>query len=137
MDEVGQVTPKSVGKAIITASNADGSSKATSEVTVIDDTYKDWQSKWNVPADKDWTIKFNDKLDEKTITSENIYIQHHQTILDDVEILLNEDKKSVTVSSPENGYKTGEKYVLYIEKGVTSATGKGLNIPVKFEFSIE
>ena len=141
VDEVGQVTPKSVGTAIITASSADGSSKATSEVTVIDDTisetYKEWESKWNIPVDKDWTIQFNDKLDEKTITSENIYVQSHQTKLDGPEISLNEDGKSITVTAPENGYTKGEKYVLYIEKGIASATGKALNTPVKFEFTIE
>ena len=35
VDEVGQVTPKSVGTAIITATSVDGGSQATSEVTVI------------------------------------------------------------------------------------------------------
>ena len=31
----------------------------------------------------------------------------------------------------------GEKYVLFIEKGIASATDKALNTPVKFEFTIE
>ena len=73
----------------------------------------------------------------KTITSENIYVQSHQTKLEGIEISLNEDGKSITVTAPENGYTNGEKYVLYIEKDIASATGKALNTPVKFEFTIE
>lgn len=125
----------------VTATDDAGNISEAKDITVKDVTtseiYKEWESKQNVPINKVWTVKFNYELDETTISNESIFIQHNQQNIEGIKISLNEDKKSVKVEAPVEGYKKGEKYILYIEKGIKSVTGKTLNTPVKFEFTIE
>lgn len=111
--------------------------EVTDKSISISEIYKEWESKQNVSINKVWTVKFNYELDETTISNENIFIQHNQQNIEGIKISLNEDKKSVKVEAPVEGYKKGEKYILYIEKGIKSVTGKTLNTPVKFKFTIE
>lgn len=125
----------------VTATDDSGNISEVKDITVkavtTSEIYKEWESKQNVPINKVWTVKFNYELDETTISNENIFIQHNQQNIEGIKISLNEDKKSVKVEAPVEGYKKGEKYILYIEKGIKSVTGKTLNTPVKFEFTIE
>jgi hypothetical protein len=102
-----------------------------------DDTiYHNWDEKTDVDPNHNWTIKFNDELDETTITNENIFIQYNQETIEGFHISLDEDKKSVKVEAPKEGYIPGAKYYLYI-KNVKSVASKPLTTPVKLGFTIK
>ena len=74
--------------------------------------------KTNVDPHHDFTIKFNLELDVSTVKKENIYVRYDNSFVDRIRVLLNDDKRSVTVEAPSEGYKLGDTYYLYIEKGV-------------------
>ncbi|MCP3765072.1 hypothetical protein NLX67_22480 [Domibacillus sp. A3M-37] len=54
----------------------------------------------------------------------------------DVKVSLNAYKKSIKVEAPEEGYKAGETYTIYVEKAVKSASGKELKQSVKMQFTV-
>lgn len=94
----------------------------------------------NVDSYKDWTIEFNTEIDEATINTKNIFVVELSPTSEGakpaVTVSLKEDKKSVIVKAPLEGYKNGGSYVLVIERSVKSVKGKPLIEKVEVEFSI-
>lgn len=78
----------------------------------------------NVPLNKMWTIKLNAEVDPTTVTNDTIYIV--DSSLEKVALHLQTNGKTIT-ATPVNEYRPNETYVLYIESGVKTTTGKYLN----------
>lgn len=99
--------------------------------------YDNWEPQPKpVPKTKEWTIRFSKEVDPATVNAMNFHVQYNQQKVQDIEIVLNADKKSVTVKAPEKGYDEEKTYFLYIENHVQSTDGKSLSKPIKLQFSI-
>lgn len=95
-----------------------------------------WGSKEDVNPHHDWTIKFNDYLDETTINNSNIFVQYNKEDVEGIKVSLSKDKKSVTVEAPIEGYLLGETYSLNIRPSVHSVNGDPLENTIEMEFTI-
>lgn len=98
--------------------------------------YTNWTPSQTVPKTKDWTIRFNKEVDPTTVNHTNFHVQYNQKKIKDIDIVLNADKKSVTVKAPKNGYEEGKIYFLYIENNILTKSGKSLSQPIKFQFTV-
>lgn len=100
--------------------------------------WKEWTNNRIVANDYKWTIKFNDELKDASINGDNIFVVDQEGYLvKGTTVILSEDRKNVYVTAPDNGYKAGENYNLYINGNVESIKGKKLTSGIKMPFTIE
>jgi len=102
----------------------------------IEDTYySKWNEKKEIGLEHNFTIKFNQEIDQETVSNTNIYIKHNlSNIVEGVKVSLNADKRSITINAPKLGYIGGEEYFIHIDKEVQSISGKQLQ-PIKMKFT--
>lgn len=93
-------------------------------------------AKSEVPASKEWNIKFSQKLNEKTLSNLDIIVLDTAENLIETSISYSEETKSITIK-PDQPYKAGETYTLYIGKDISGENGLKLRNSVKMTFSIE
>lgn len=93
-------------------------------------------TKSEVPASKEWNIKFSQKLNEKTLSNLDIIVLDTAENLIETSISYSEETKSITIK-PAQPYKAGETYTLYIGKDISGENGLKLKNSVKMTFSIE
>lgn len=96
--------------------------------------WKTWMTKTDVDIDKEWTIKFNEEIDYKSLW-ENVYIvrERDNKRIDNFHPDVDwNDKKSATLYLYEL-YEFGETYDLYIENA-QSINGTSLKTPIKMKF---
>ncbi len=84
-----------------------------------------------------WTIRFNKEVDESTITNKQIYILNHHHEVENVNLLLGDDKKSIIVQPPLKGYEQGMTYYMHIESGLKSVKDDAISMPARFSFTIK
>lgn len=122
------------------ATNTTGDKSETISTVVTDvtglDGYTNWTPSQTVPKTKDWTIRFNKEIDPTTVNQANFHVQYNRNTINDIDIVLNADKKSVTVKAPKDGYDEGKTYFLYIESDILTRSGKSLSQPIKFKFTV-
>ena len=95
-----------------------------------------WKDQNNVPVNKDWSIKFNDLIDPKSINKENVFIKNENgEVLENI-TLTNKDN-IVTVEAPLEDYVKGETYFLYVSDKVKSKEGHSLKQPIVMKFTIK
>ena len=99
--------------------------------------YLAWPEKIDVDPHHDWTIQLNQELDVSTIHNLNFYVVHDSVKVEGIQVLLNNNQKSVTVEAPVQGYQAGESYFLYVEKSVKSKFGKEIKNPIEMKFTIK
>lgn len=97
--------------------------------------YQIWEEKNNVDPNHNWTITFNEEIDASMITNENIYIKYNDEVLEDINLSIGKDKRTIKVEAPQIGYKERETYFLYVEKTVASAKNEQLNMPIEMKFT--
>lgn len=101
-------------------------------------THQEWKSKYDVDAHHNFEILFTQKIDEKTIKDEYITVrQLNSQKVQDIKITINDNKKSIMVQAPENGYIEGETYILYIGNEIYSINGKALKNNTQMQFTIK
>ena len=71
------------------------------------------------------------------MTNKQIYIHNQRQEVQTVNLLLGDDKKSIIVQPPLEGYEQGMTYYMYIESGLKSAKDDAISIPVRFSYTIE
>lgn len=98
--------------------------------------YLTWEEKTNVDPHHNWTVTFNQELDETTINDHNIYVQHHLNHVKIDEVSLLPDKKSIKIKAPVEGYLKSESYFLYIDNTVKTRNGNELKQPIQMKFTI-
>lgn len=122
------------------ARNTAGEKSETISTIVTDvtglDGYTNWTPSQTVPKTKDWTIHFNKEIDPTTVNHSNFHLQYNRQKINDIDLVLNNDKKSVTVKAPKDGYDAGKTYFLYIEYDILTRSGQSLSRPIKFEFTV-
>ena len=99
---------------------------------------KTFPSDGDISVNKEWTIKFNDFIDQDSVTSDRIKVVNScsgEKVFDSAPEVL-ADGKSVKVKPPTGGYESNTKYTLIVE-GVKSQSGKVLAQPAKKEFVTE
>lgn len=82
------------------------------------------------------TIPFEKPLSPKTVNNENICVKDSDENKVPVSVNIGNDFKSIEVKLDGTGYKSGETYTLYINKGVKYLTGRSLEPGLKMEFTI-
>lgn len=76
---------------------------------------------------KDWTVVFNQDLDESTLTEDKIYLMspNMPNVEFKIDFDLEKDKQSILIR-PIRKYNVGEKYYLYLDKDIRSLIGETL-----------
>lgn len=131
VDDFGKVTALKNGSASVTATYA---GKTMTVNIVVGDSN---QNKAQVDANKQWTIKFNHVLDSSTVTKQNIKVLDANGQNVNAGITLGSDKKTVIVTPPDGGYKSGQTYYLNISKNLKDVNGKNLKNDTKMKFIIK
>jgi lipoprotein-anchoring transpeptidase ErfK/SrfK len=90
-----------------------------------------------VTKDKVWTITFNDFIVLDELVYEDIVVMDNEGHKVNVIIELSEDKKSILVKPPIEGYELGVKYQLNISDKLQSLEGKKLDKGANVKFVIE
>jgi hypothetical protein len=94
--------------------------------------YKDLGTKPG-SATKVWQIKFNQEVDETSVTPQNIYVKNsnHQTI----STVLGREGSIVYINPPKDGYDPGD-YTIYVDAGVCSRSHVSLKQKVMMKFCV-
>lgn len=79
--------------------------------------WKDLKSYSQVPKDKEWSIKFENKILDKNVNTETVYILNSKGNRFPITVSLQEDKKTIKIK-PIINYNLGETYYLYISRNV-------------------
>lgn len=108
----------------------------TAVSTTSDSSIKFFQQKYDVAADKAWTIKFTKQLDPNTFKAENVQVldSNGQTVL--VKVVLNSDNTSVKVLPPDSKYENGQTYCVVIKKSLLSKENAQLSKETRMYFTI-
>ncbi|WP_301107719.1 Ig-like domain-containing protein [Sporosarcina sp.] len=85
---------------------------------------------------KEWVIKFNQKLDEKTLSELSIVVYDANNNLIETAMAYDANKQAIIVT-PLQAYKTNSLYTLYIGNDISSQDGKKLKNSVKMSFWIK
>lgn len=85
---------------------------------------------------KDWQIKFNQEVSFDS-AKENIKVKDIKGQDVNITLDLGQDKKTIIVKAPNNGYENGQSYSLHINSNIKSKDGKYLNKSIDFKFNIE
>lgn len=105
-------------------------------VLALDSNYKIWESKYDVPINKSWNIKFNNYINLSTI-KDNIKVQEKNSGIEvNIETSYISNNYSITVKPKEN-YKYNTDYIMIINDNIKSVTNKTLFQPISFEFTTE
>lgn len=96
-----------------------------------------WPDSLNEEPDKIWNIKFSKATDHSTVNSDSIYITDSFGIKQDNTYTFSEDGKMIQVLPPENGYRAGETYTLYVTKSVRTETGEPLKEQAVKKFMVK
>ncbi|KLU74802.1 Ig-like domain-containing protein [Clostridium botulinum] len=88
-----------------------------------------------VDKDKEWTIRFNKKLDKNSINEDNIIVVREDGEIEPVKLSLNEDGTSIKITS-EKKYKEQQNYYIFITKNIKSESGKKLKKDIYGKFTV-
>lgn len=90
-----------------------------------------------VPADKIWTIRFNNAVCIDSNTCSDINVTDSKGSKVEVSIIPGQDSNSIQVKPTSGKYKAGEKYTLNIGSKVHSLKNKNINNKILMHFSIQ
>lgn len=89
----------------------------------------------DVDCKKEWTIKFNEELNDTYYVNDIIFIKNQYNRCFETYIRIKDKKTFVIV--PREPYEEGVTYTLYIKKNVTSKSGEKLKKGIKMPFKIK
>lgn len=95
-----------------------------------------WDTALDVPTKKDWTIIFNQPVDDNYVNQNYFFVVNSANKLHPINIFLSMDKKEVLIR-PEKEYLLGETYRFYIMNGIKSQDGKLLGKAIRMYFIIQ
>ena len=90
-----------------------------------------------IEKDHELAITFSAKINKESIHSQNVFIRKDGAFIEDLNLKIGEDEKSVMIAPPNEGYQSGQTYYLYIDRTITGKTVKNLKIPVVVMFTIK
>ncbi|MEI5907765.1 beta-propeller domain-containing protein [Bacillus spongiae] len=89
-----------------------------------------------VSSNKVWELDFSTKMDEETVTNDNIYVKNERGEVIPVSLALSEDKKHVKVSPPKDGYDPDAAYTLHVTDNIQSLTGEKIREGTEITFKV-
>lgn len=90
-----------------------------------------------VDSKKVWTVKFNKPIKFDSSIKSMIKIVDSSGTVQNVQLEVSSDKKSIKVKSNENGYKPNEKYTLIIGKGLTGDISGSIKNDISMDFYVK
>lgn len=99
-------------------------------------TWKDLNKFLQVPQNKEWKIKLNEKLVSKNVNNKTVYILDSKGKKLPIKVTLEKDKKSIKIK-PMKKYAVGETYYLYISKDLQQNSKTKDIAGYRIEFTIE
>ena len=119
------------GKSVVFTFNFSAGDSQTFSIALID-TSKDTETDATniVMPNKIFELKFNKKLDSKTVNLNNVYVSYDKAGLNKVsgiKVQLSEDSKIIKVLPTAEGYKSTETYYLIVTANVTDMEGNKVN----------
>ncbi|OFI01330.1 protein-glutamine gamma-glutamyltransferase [Clostridium acetireducens DSM 10703] len=99
------------------------------------DDFEIWPSKYDIPPDKVWNIRLNDKINIDSINKKNIWVLDEENKFVDINVSSNYKGNSILVS-PKDKYKEGKTYSLIINKSIESQSNSNLEKNLKMNFTI-
>lgn len=102
------------------------------------DKWTDEKTPTTVSPNKIWSIKFNNSIDESSISSRSIYVKKRiapnvEVLFDDTITYVGDNDKTINIK-PTRSYDSGE-YFLYIES-IKDIYGRMLNKNLKVKFTV-
>ncbi|MCY6370894.1 Ig-like domain-containing protein [Clostridium ganghwense] len=105
-----------------------------SEVVPKEHEEKNAENSEDVSTNKEWTVKFNMKLDKDSVNESNILVVDKDGAKQKVKVYLGSDNTSIKLA-PQVNYKDGEAYYIVIKETVKSSSGSNLSKPVIVKFN--
>ncbi|MCM3665105.1 beta-propeller domain-containing protein [Mesobacillus subterraneus] len=97
-----------------------------------------WEGEEIVLPNKVWKLQFSEKISEKSLDNNFIYITDDKGEKLQTELELSDDQKTIYINPPENGYDLKSKqYTVHFKKGIKSALGRELNSSYAWEFVVK
>ncbi|MEC2077503.1 Ig-like domain-containing protein [Metabacillus fastidiosus] len=96
--------------------------------------WKVFTPKTEVEIDKEWTITFNDQMEERSLYQNISVIREKDNQEIFIEPVIDQNNKKAVKLRLGRLYDFNENYVLYIKDGVKSIKGRPLKEPVKMKF---
>ena len=88
-----------------------------------------------VSENKEWSIKFNQELDDTTINNSNVIVINSSGEKQGMEVILDSDNRSIKIT-PEKKYVKGQSYYIIIKETIKSLSGRQLNEPMLVKFVV-
>ncbi|MCU7667674.1 Ig-like domain-containing protein [Bacillus thuringiensis] len=104
--------------------NFKGESKSAVTEPKDSDSYFSYSLVSDIPTKHKWELNFPKELDSKTVSKSNVYVKDEDKNEVKVKSEVSQDGKTLLISPPENGYKEGTRYTIYVEKGLQYKDGK-------------
>ncbi len=98
--------------------------------------FSGWIELTTQDRDKEWTIQFDDALNEDTVTSDNIYIKDSDDNVIKTKLSISSDEKAVTIK-PVVAYNPNKRYYIYVSKNIKSDKNVKLEKEINISFRVE
>lgn len=84
-----------------------------------------------------WTLRFSKALSKNTVTRENIFVEDSDGRRVDVSLTLSDDRKSLEVAPPSEGYPSGQqRFILHISPKVKTTWGLSYDGDTEIPFTV-
>lgn len=94
-----------------------------------------FESKTNISTLKSWTVKLSSEIDPSSLSSNYIKITDDNGYPIKTTASVGEDKKSLIINPPLDGFIPNKDYFITINSNLKSITGKSLDNPVTMKFT--
>ncbi|MBT2688761.1 beta-propeller domain-containing protein [Bacillus sp. ISL-47] len=91
-----------------------------------------------VLKNKVWEVEFSKELDARSVNSQTVYVLDQVGKKQNVNVSLDEDKRTVLIEPPKNGYQVNSPhYSLVLKKGIKAESGRRLNRSIEAAFTVK
>ncbi|WP_449619894.1 beta-propeller domain-containing protein [Robertmurraya sp. Marseille-Q9965] len=91
-----------------------------------------------VLVNKTWTLSFSEKIDEKTVNANTVYVTNDEGKRINTQVSLSKDKKSLWIRPPVKGYDLKAKsYTLHVSDEVKSVYGRWMSAEQTIQFVVQ
>jgi hypothetical protein len=101
-----------------------------------DNQYHIWEEKTGIAPDKEWKIRFNQRVDSQSVHEQSILVKDAKLKSIPVSVWLDQEGQTVHVR-PRDNYNSGDKYYLYITQKIQNLAGDNIAKPIKMTFTIK
>lgn len=91
-----------------------------------------------VLPNKVWKLQFSDEIAEESLNDDWVYVTNDNGEKLDTKLEMGEDRKTIYINPPENGYDLKAKgYTVHFKKGIKSAVGRELKSAHTWQFVVK